>query len=583
MNTKGVRKRLQKRKAHKLRGTPVLQHQIPQAIDCDVENLSLQMEVDDQECEQIIEVIDLEGERIAVQQQEQAAPNPGRKQRNVETAHVECDLSLSMALVPEDDLSHSVVHVQNSGGTWHPKLAIQQQEQGTSQECEPVETTHRESGVSFSIPLVPHCGDGDAQHPNLALQQRINEVANQEREQQSPDTVSSESSLSLSMALVPYHSDPQHLRPTMQQQERNAVNRGREQQHTMEVTNPEREGLAAQHTEQVATNLGHKMEVANRDREVWLGTSVYQPLALVQWGQETADQNEDGALAISVGSVLTLGCKKSNQQQTQAQVTAESREAAVRKHVNRLMGRKCTDAPLEPASMEAILNYKSTLNEEDGPSTEHFQADFSEKSLENSAWNRRLCDLFIDNYVKQGLLFTTVMNVSVFFMTYLETLQTANRKMAATVEQARVYKEASQRNMIEKRKKTVGLHTFKRVDADIVGMIYQQFDTQISALHYYKISRFIKPLEEISRAALSDDKSDHEQGTHRGQSHYSIRYQRDKLDVQPPVDLAFSEEEKQLAAQFIPLAKGDACPVSQDVVDINTLENWLLHGRPENC
>ncbi|KAH9000592.1 hypothetical protein EDB86DRAFT_522388 [Lactarius hatsudake] len=308
--------------------------------------------------------------------------------------------------------------------------------------------------------------------------------------------------------------------------------------------------------------------------------------------------------------------------------------AVVRRHVNGLMGRKSTDAPPEPASTEAVLNYKSTLNEEDGPSMEHFQADFSEKSPENSAWNRRLCELFVDDYAKQGLPFTTVTKLPVFFMTYLETLQTANRKMAATAEQARAYKKASQRNRIEKRKKT-------------------RFDTQISALHYYKISRFIKPLEEMSRSALSDDESDHEQGTHGGQSRYSIvneswrskelvvwlrtidlfacgekwggrniarqgnsrrirlhstrskdgiaiaglpencydvkwlnslkRYQRDKLDVQPPVDLTFSEEEKRLAAQFIPLAKGDARPVSQDVVDISTLEKWLLHGGLEIC
>ncbi|KAH8982251.1 hypothetical protein EDB86DRAFT_3086248 [Lactarius hatsudake] len=259
MNTTGVHKRLQKRKPHKPHETPVLQQQIPQAIDCDVE-----MEVDDQECEQIIEVIDLEGERI-VQQQEQTAPNPEHEQRNVEAAHRERDLSLSMALVPyhghrqlitdtrEDDLSHSVIHFQNSGGTRYPKLATQQQEQEASQEREPVETAHQERGA---IPLVPHRGDGDAQHPNLALQQqRIDKVANQERE--SMDTASNESSLSLSMALVPYRSDPQHLRPTMRQQEWDAVNRGREQQqYSMEVTKPEREGLAAQHTEQVATCYG---------------------------------------------------------------------------------------------------------------------------------------------------------------------------------------------------------------------------------------------------------------------------------------------------------------------------------------
>jgi len=36
-----------------------------------------------------------------------------------------------------------------------------------------------------------------------------------------------------------------------------------------------------------------------------------------------------------------------------------------------------------------------------------------------------------------------------------------------------------------------------------------------------------------------------------------------------------------LAAQFIPLAKGDTSPVSQEDVDTTTLESWLLYGRLE--
>ncbi|KAH9064436.1 hypothetical protein EDB87DRAFT_1574945 [Lactarius vividus] len=709
--------------------TPALQQYIPQAIDYEVE-----MEVDDQERE-IIEVIDLEGENRRPAARTGSTKSGARgslgwlQQRNVETAHRERNLPLSMALVPYRG--------------------------------------HRRE------------------------RQRIDEVANQEREVRHLKSFPTQHSDGewrdcLLAADSGHRDDPQRLRPTMQQQERNVVKRGREridedcwmvavqqQQHIVGVANPEAEGLAvqhAQHTEQVVTNLGREMEVANRDSEVRLGTSLYQTFASIQRGQGTVDRNEDGAPAISVGGVLSMGCKKSNQERTQAQLTAESREqvygcsnrkkvvltkwingqrlgnqledkwkrhrkrdgvnvrgrkqqatdgsahtasdsnwrptentgmeidgevpgqeqcmgdgggggsgqshsssadvcsglamltasidrqsqllqsllshtitrsepspssnprdseptedtfigspfvvvvaklptelncrAAIRKHVNELMGRKCTDAPPEPASMEAILNYKSTLDEEDGPSMEHFQADFSEKSPGCSAWNHRLRDLFVADYVKKGLPFTTVTKLSVFFMTYLETLQAANRKMAATAEQERAYKEASHRNRIAKRKKT-------------------RFDTQISALHYYKISRFIKPLREMSRAVLSDDESDHEQGTHRGQSRYSIvneawrskelvvwlrtidllacgekwggrnvarqewlnslkRYQRDKLDVQPPMDLAFSEEEKRLAAQFIPLAKGDAHPVNQDVVDISTLENWLLHGRLEN-
>lgn len=204
-------------------------------------------------------------------------------------------------------------------------------------------------------------------------------------------------------------------------------------------------------------------------------------------------------------------------------------------------------------------------------------------------------------------------------------------------------------------------------------MIYQRFETQVNALNYYRINRFIKPLEEMSPAVLSDDESDHEQGTRHGQSRYFIvneawrseelviwlrtmdllacgekwsgrhvarqgntrrlrrhssrtkdgtavsglpencydsewlhslkRYQREELDVQPPVDLTFSEEEKRcallhsthmfmcltaaicysLAAQFIPLANGDTRPTSGEAVDTSVLKNWLIDGSVESC
>jgi hypothetical protein len=119
------------------------------------------------------------------------------------------------------------------------------------------------------------------------------------------------------------------------------------------------------------------------------------------------------------------------------------------------MGRKSTDAPPEPVSMEAILKYKSTLKAEDGPSIGHFKVDFSENSPERSPWNHQLCDIFVDDYVKRGLPISEVKSLSVFFMTYLATLQAANRKATATAEQAQAYKASSQRNRIEKRKNTV--------------------------------------------------------------------------------------------------------------------------------
>ncbi len=177
----------------------------------------------------------------------------------------------------EGDLSHSVAHVQYRGDTQHPRLAMQQQEQEANPEREvrhlklfsiqradgecrmiaikrqqPVETAHRELGMSFSMALVPYCGDSDTQRPNLALQQQqIEEVADQEREvrhfkglptqftdgecqavtlqqQRALDIATREGELSPSMALVPDRGDTHRLRLTMQQQVRDTVNRGHE-------------------------------------------------------------------------------------------------------------------------------------------------------------------------------------------------------------------------------------------------------------------------------------------------------------------------------------------------------------------
>jgi hypothetical protein len=58
--------------------------------------------------------------------------------------------------------------------------------------------------------------------------------------------------------------------------------------------------------------------------------------------------------------------------------------------------------------------------------------------------------------------------------------------------------------------------------SDTDTLYYQRFNHQLSALHYYQLSRFVKPLTEMSYAALSDDDSDHENGAILGHSHYAI-------------------------------------------------------------
>lgn len=51
---------------------------------------------------------------------------------------------------------------------------------------------------------------------------------------------------------------------------------------------------------------------------------------------------------------------------------------------------------------------------------------------------------------------------------------------------------------------------------------YQRFRTQLSALHYHGLDRFVRPLTEMSYAVLSDDETDDESGTNLGRSKYAI-------------------------------------------------------------
>jgi hypothetical protein len=56
-----------------------------------------------------------------------------------------------------------------------------------------------------------------------------------------------------------------------------------------------------------------------------------------------------------------------------------------------MMGRTHNDKA-ELAPKEAIIKYKSTGKEEDGPSKDRLQADFSEAHADKSPWNVHLAD-----------------------------------------------------------------------------------------------------------------------------------------------------------------------------------------------
>ena len=74
---------------------------------------------------------------------------------------------------------------------------------------------------------------------------------------------------------------------------------------------------------------------------------------------------------------------------------------------------------VEPASEEAVLKYKSTGKDEDGPSMDLFRADFSEGPPEKSPWNIRLAQIFADDYTKKGLPFGQLKDVTNYFIRYL--------------------------------------------------------------------------------------------------------------------------------------------------------------------
>jgi len=88
-----------------------------------------------------------------------------------------------------------------------------------------------------------------------------------------------------------------------------------------------------------------------------------------------------------------------------------------------MMGRTHNDK-VESAPKEAIDKYKCTGKEEDGPSKDQFQADFSESCPEKSPWNIRLAEIFVDDYVQGKCPVGQVKDISGSFFTYLQSLRT---------------------------------------------------------------------------------------------------------------------------------------------------------------
>lgn len=133
-----------------------------------------------------------------------------------------------------------------------------------------------------------------------------------------------------------------------------------------------------------------------------------------------------------------------------------SSQDEVRKHAKTMMGRT-RGIEVEPAPEAAVLHFKRTGVVEDGPSADRFQPDFLENSPDKSLWNRRLADVFTDDYIQKGLPVNEVKKVSEYFMSHLKSLQDTHRKKSTTSPSGRgtVHDDVQRRRRIEERKKTV--------------------------------------------------------------------------------------------------------------------------------
>ena len=113
---------------------------------------------------------------------------------------------------------------------------------------------------------------------------------------------------------------------------------------------------------------------------------------------------------------------------------------------------------VEPAPEDAVLIYKRTGKDKDGPSVDRFQVDFSGGRPEKSPWNLRLAEIFANDYTKRGLPLRELKEVTQFFLTYIHSLQTVHRRAARTAASgsgSRRVSEGTSGGRIRERKKSV--------------------------------------------------------------------------------------------------------------------------------
>jgi hypothetical protein len=124
------------------------------------------------------------------------------------------------------------------------------------------------------------------------------------------------------------------------------------------------------------------------------------------------------------------------------------------------MMKRTSNDKVEPALEGIVLHYKRTGKDKDGPSVDLFRPDFSESSTKKSPWNKRLAEIFVADYTKNGHPFSELKNMTDYFLTYIRSLQTTHRMMNTSSGRGTVHEENLRRTRILKRKKNVSYRMF---------------------------------------------------------------------------------------------------------------------------
>ncbi|KAN0128841.1 hypothetical protein V8E53_013339 [Lactarius tabidus] len=279
--------------------------------------------------------------------------------------------------------------------------------------------------------------------------------------------------------------------------------------------------------------------------------------------------------------------------------------------------------PPESAPEEAVLKCNRTHDDKDGPSKDQFRADLFTTPCAKSTWNLCLFQIFLGDYVQRGP--SDMKDLSRYFMTYLQTLQISRCKMMDGT-------TSSQCIRIDKHKKTCfdsqinalhyhGLCQFIKPLTEMSHVVLSddksdhESGTNLrrgcyiivkEAWHSNEMIIWLRLIDLLACGEKWDGHSVARQGNSRRLRVHSSHlkdgvaveglpencydscwldslkpYERELLDVQPPLNMEFTDEERchfpRIAAKYIPLANGEAQLWSENS-DISGLNKWLLYS-----